>query len=409
MDILKWATEIENEVIGWRRKIYEHPELSDYEYETLALIRQVLTESGVAFVDVPGGGIMAFIEGNVPGKTVFLRADIDALPIEEDTCNWAQPKACLSKVPGVAHLCGHDAHTAMLMGAAKVLQAHKDLIEGRVILFFEQGEENGHGDIHMMEYIQKNNIHIDGCWAMHCFPTPAAGHIGLRVGGIFAGDMEWNVTVKAKDGRATTAIDCCASMLRAFHSGRMNGVTPFEGLTITCCIFQADQEEATCRIGGICRFHHRDKAGLPMKRTVRRIVENTAAAYGCELPVCDLSGPKEGLLNDPTCYQIAKDAISKNLGPEFVCDTDPTMGGESFTALSSYYPSVMALLGMRDEEKGFTAELHSPKFEANEVALKYGVAAHVSYALAFLQHKEPIPFEPFVGDFDAFLQARQAD
>ena len=146
-----------------------------------------------------------------------------------------------------------------------------------------------------------------------------------------------------------------------------------------------------------------------MKRAVRRIVESTAAAYGCELPVCDLSGPKEGLLNDPTCYQIAKDAISKNLGPEFVCDTDPTMGGESFTALSSYYPSVMALWGMRDEEKGFTAELHSPKFEANEVALKYGVAAHVSYALAFLQHKEPIPFEPFVGDFDAFLQARQAD
>ena len=409
MDILKWATEIENEVISWRRKIYENPELSDYEFKTLELIRQVLTESGVTFVDVEGGGIMAFIEGPVPGKTVFLRADIDALPIEEDTCNYKQPKACLSKVPGVAHLCGHDAHTAMLMGAAKVLQAHKELIEGRVILFFEQGEENGHGDIHMMHYIQENNIHIDGCWAMHCFPTPGAGKLGLRVGGIFAGDMEWNITVKAQNGRTTTAIDCCASMLRAFHSGRMNSVTPFEGLTITCCIFQANQEEATCRIGGICRFHHRDKAGLPMKRTVRRIAESTAAAYGCDLAVLSLAGPKEGLLNDPTCYQIAKDAITKDLGADFVCDTEPTMGGESFTALSSYYPSVMALLGMRDEAKGFTAELHSPRFEANEEALKYGVAAHVSYALAFLQHKDPIPFEPFVGDFDAFLQARQAD
>ena len=159
MDILKWATEIEDEVIAWRRKIYEHPELSDYEFETLALIRQVLTEASVTYVDVNGGGIMAFIEGDVPGKTVFLRADIDALPIEEDTCNWAQPKACLSKVPGVAHLCGHDAHTAMLMGAAKVLQAHKDLIEGRVILFFEQGEENGHGDVNMMKAaIQESNI-----------------------------------------------------------------------------------------------------------------------------------------------------------------------------------------------------------------------------------------------------------
>ena len=409
MDILKWATEIEEEVICWRRKIYEHPELSDYEYETLALIRQVLTEAGVNFVDVPGGGIMAFIEGPVPGKTVFLRADIDALPIEEDACNWKQPKACLSKVPGVAHLCGHDAHTAMLLGAAKVLQAHKDQLEGRVILFFEQGEENGHGDIHMMHYIQSNNIQIDGCWAMHCFPTPQAGHIGLRVGGIFAGDMEWNVTVKAQNGCTTSAIDCCASILRAFHSARMNSVTPFEGLTITCCIFQADQDNATCRIGGICRFHHRDKAGLPMKRAVRRVVENTCAGYGCDPVVLELSGPKEGLLNDPTCVDIAKAAIGEALGADFICDTDPTMGGESFTALSSYYPSVMALLGMGDEAHGFTAELHSPKFEANEAALRYGVAAHVSYAIGFLRHKEPIAFQPFVGDFDAFLQARQAD
>lgn len=409
MDILKWATEIEEEVIAWRRKIYEHPELSDCEFETLALIRQVLTQSGVTYVDVPGGGIMAFIDGPVPGKTVFLRADIDALPIAEDTCNNAQAKACLSKIPGVAHLCGHDAHTAMLLGAAKVLQAHKEQIEGRVILFFEQGEESGHGDIHMMHYIQSNNIHIDGCWALHCFPTPATGQLGLRLGGIFAGDLAWDFTVKAKDGRAVTAIDCCASILRAFHSGRMNSVTPFEGLTITCCIFQADQENATCRIGGICRFHHRDKAGLPMKRAVRRIVENTCTAYGCDIAEFELTGPKEGLLNDPTCYQIAKEAITKSLGAAYVCDTEPTMGGESFTVLSSYYPSVMALLGMQDEAKGFTAELHSPKFEANEEALKYGVAAHVSYALAFLQHKDPIPFEPFVGDFDAFLQARQVD
>lgn len=409
MDILKWATEIEQEVIAWRRKIYEHPELSDYEFETLALIRQALTESGVTFEDVPGGGIMAYIEGPVPGKTVFLRADIDALPIEEDPCNYKQPKACLSKIPGVAHLCGHDAHAAMLLGAAKVLQAHKELIEGRVILFFEQGEEDGHGDIHMMDHIQSNNIQIDGCWALHCFPSVPAGHIGLRIGGIFAGDLAWDFTVKAQDNRTTTAINCCASMLRAFHSGRMNGVTPFEGLTITCCIFQADQDNATCRIGGICRFHHRDKAGLPMKRTVRRIVESTAAGYGCQIADFNLSGPKEGLLNDPTCYQIAKDAIGKHLGADRAVDTDPTMGGESFTALSSYYPSVMALLGMRDEEKGFTAELHSPKFEANEAALKYGVAAHVAYALGFLQHKDPIPFDPFVGDFDAFLQARQAD
>ena len=409
MDILKWATEINDDLIRYRRQFYENPELSDLEENTLAFIRQELTAVGIAYTDIPQGGIMVFIDGPVPGKTVFLRADIDALPIEEDTCNWAQPKACLSKVPGVAHLCGHDAHTAMLLGAARVLHDHKDLIEGRVILFFEQGEENGHGDIHMMHYIQSNNIHIDSCWALHCFPHPSAGQLGLRIGGIFAGDLAWDFTVQAQDGRTTTAIDCCASMLRAFHTGRMNSVTPFEGLTITCCIFQADQEAATCRIGGICRFHDREKAGLPMKRAVRRIVENTASAYGCDIAAFELAGPKEGLLNDPTCYQIAKEAITRDLGAQFVCDTEPTMGGESFTALSSYYPSVMALLGMRDEAKGFTAELHNPKFEANEEALKYGVAAHVSYALAFLKHKEPIPFEPFVGDFDAFLQARQAD
>lgn len=407
MDILANTMQIKDYIIKCRRHLYANPEISDEEFKTLAFIKEELTAMGLNFVHIQGGGIMVFIEGIQPGKTVFLRADIDALPIQEADCNEKQPKACLSTVPGVAHLCGHEAHTAMLLGAAKLLGEHKDEIQGRVILFFEQGEENGHGDIHMMRYIEDNKVQIDSCWAMHVLPDLDMGQVCLIPGGIFAGAIDWDFTVAGKNSAA--AIDCCASIVNALHNARLSDVTPFEGLTVSCCLFRSDKEAGTCRIAGSCRFYDRDKAGLPIKRAFRRIVKETCLAYGCTLKEEFMMGPKEGLLNDPTCVQIARKAVGDALGTDKLATMDPTMYGESFTLLASYYPSVMALLGVRDTEKGFTAPLHNPKFEANEEALPYGAAATVAYALAFLNYKDPIPFKPFQGNFDTFLQAREEE
>ena len=406
MDIFDASQKISDYVIACRRQICQNPELSDKEFATLAFIRAQLDDLGIAYVSIEGGGIIATIEGPTPGKTVLLRADMDALALQEDPCNFKTQKTCLSSVPGVAHLCGHDAHVAMLLGAGKLLQENKNLLQGKVLLFFEQGEECGHGDIHMFDYIQTNDLPIDGCWALHVFPQLDKGYIGLIPGGVFAGAVSWGITLKPK-GKGNV-IDCGASILQAIQSARLSAVSPFEAITLTPCIFRTNPD-GTCLVRGSCRFYERDKAGLPMKRAIRRIAEETCKAYDCEIVDMRLNGPKEGLLNDPTCYEIAKEALTQALGSQAVVAIEPTMYGESFSALSSYYPSLMVLLGIRDAEKGITATLHNPKFEANEEALCYGVAASVAYAIAFLNHKQDIPFTPFVGSFDDFRAARQMD
>ena len=120
---------------------------------TVAFISEELTKLGIAHDVVLMGGVMGYIDGGKPGKTILLRADIDGLPMQESPNNTKFPKACVSKIDGVAHTCGHDPHAAMLLGAAAILHEHRDELEGRVVLFFERGEEAGHGDYYLRRHI----------------------------------------------------------------------------------------------------------------------------------------------------------------------------------------------------------------------------------------------------------------
>ena len=136
MDIWRASCEAEAYVIRCRRWLHEHAELSDQEEQTVAFILAELKEAGIECVDVPRGGVMGFIYGKKPGKTVLLRADIDALPMQEDTWNAKQPKVCVSKHDGVAHTCGHDTHAAMLLCAARLLHANREHFDIRQKVHF---------------------------------------------------------------------------------------------------------------------------------------------------------------------------------------------------------------------------------------------------------------------------------
>ena len=170
MDIMKEALAIEQQVIGWQEHFHVNAELSQKEEHTVEVILEHLNSLGIECVNVPDGGVLGFIHGGKPGKTVLLRADIDALDMQEAPRNDKFPKKVLSKNPGAAHTCGHDAHAAMLMGAAQILQQHAAQLEGEVVLYFERGEEHGEGDLHLMGYIQQHNIHVDGAWGLHMRP-----------------------------------------------------------------------------------------------------------------------------------------------------------------------------------------------------------------------------------------------
>ena len=140
MDILR---PYEAQMIADRRWLHEHPELSGQETQTIDYIVKALEEMGLSIHIIPDGGVIAYIRGNKSGKTVMLRADIDALPIQEPTHNLSKERVCVSENDGVMHACGHDAHTAVLLTAGEVLNANKEELNGDVLLVFERGEEGG--------------------------------------------------------------------------------------------------------------------------------------------------------------------------------------------------------------------------------------------------------------------------
>lgn len=400
MDIMNEALAIEQQVIAWQRHFHENPELSQKEEHTVSVILEHLNHLGIECVNVPDGGVLGFLGGKKPGKTVLLRADIDALDMQEAPCNDKFPKKVLSKNPGVAHTCGHDAHTAMLMGAAQILKAHEDELEGKVVLYFERGEEHGEGDLHLMGYIQRNNIHIDGAWGLHMRPNLPAGTIGIREGGINAAACGWFIRLEKMENNPFSMADCAVGVIHNLNTARMRAVSPYEALTITPCKVQLNDEK--CIVAGSCRFNEREIVGVPIHDVLENMLRSTCAAYGYTPVRMKVSGPTRNMVNHPVACQIANESIGAAIGKERVVPGELSLGGESFSTLTSYYPSIMAHVGNCNPEKGTTAQLHSPFFEVDPDVLKYGVAATVAYALGFLAHKAPIAFTPFVGTIKEF-------
>ena len=402
MDIWNEALAVEDYVIRCRRYLHENPELSDKEDNTVAFIIKELTAMGVSCVDVPGGGVMGFIHGGKPGKSVLLRADIDALAVQESTKNaFGMDKPVVSKIPGVSHTCGHDTHAAILLGAVKILQAHREEFAGEIVLYFERGEESGHGDYYMVKYLQDNNIHVDSAWGLHIKSFLPTGTMGLIPGGIYAGNTGFNTTIYGEN-----ALACGVAIINSLNTARMRDMNPYEKVTLS--VNKLQYQDGVCVVGGTCRYYDFDKAGTPMRDAIARIIGETVAAYGCttKAPV-KRGGGTRGVINNETCYEIAKSAIAKVIGEDKIAAHDPTMGAESFSILSSYYPSFYASLGAGYPGKPLISNNHNPAFDPDEAAFKTGVAATIAYALEFLAYDEPIEFTPFVGNIDEYLEANR--
>lgn len=400
MDIWQEALAVEDYVIRCRRYLHENPELSDQEDGTVAFILKELRSFGVACEDVPGGGVMGYIHGAKPGKSVLLRADIDALPVRESPVNaHGVPKPCVSKVDGVSHACGHDTHGAMLLGAAKILQAHREEFAGEIVLYFERGEEHGHGDYYMVKHLQDNHIHVDSAWALHIKSFLPTGTVGLVPGGFYAGNTGTGVTIYGEN-----ALACGVAVINGLNTARMRDMSPYEKVTLS--VNKLQYRDGVCQIGGTCRYYDYDKAGIPMRDAICRIIRETVEAYGCTTakPVKRPSGSR-GVINNDTCYEIAKSAIAKVIGADKLTTHNPNMGAESFSILSSYYPSFYGSLGAAHPDYPPVSNGHSPLFDPDEAAFKTGVAAHVAYALEFLAYDKPIEFTPFVGNIDEYLES----
>ncbi|HZW49665.1 MAG TPA: amidohydrolase, partial [Bacillota bacterium] len=203
MDIQKLAQEQFDYMVKHRRHLHTHPEMSGKEFETVLYIINELKALDIPYIEVENGGVLGFIKGTHPGKTVLLRADVDALPIQEPKVNLKAERTCVSQNAGVMHACGHDAHTSMLLGAAKILNQHKDEINGEVLLVFERGEEAAGNIRQIMHYMEDHKITWDGAWGLHCFQDMPTGTLGIRSGGCMAGSLVFRFKITGEGGHGS--------------------------------------------------------------------------------------------------------------------------------------------------------------------------------------------------------------
>jgi amidohydrolase len=385
------AKAYKEEVIANRRYLHANPELSYQEYNTAKFVKEKLQEMGITKIESKADtGWAALIEGNNPGKRVIaLRADMDALPIIE-----ANDVSYKSKNPGVMHACGHDAHTASLLGAAKILNEVKGDFEGTIKLIFQPGEEVAPGGASLMIADKVlENPRPNGIIGQHVMPFIEVGKVGFRPGIYMASADEIYVTVKGKGGHAAMPETLIDPVLIASHmivalqqvvsraaSPKIPSVLSFgrvEALGATNVIPNEVKIQGTFRT---LDEAWRAKAHEKMLSIAKGIVEGMGGELDFQI--------KKGypfLKNDPELTHRSHQAAIEYLGEENVLDLDIWMAAEDFAFYAQEVDGCFYRLGTRNEARGITSGVHTPTFDIDEDALEVGAGLMAFLAVSELE------------------------
>ena len=387
MNVKELAKEQESYVIQCRHYLHSHPELSTKEVNTTRFIKEELEKMGVEVQEFEGiTGCVGTIKGDKPGKTVMLRADIDALPITENP-----GKSYCSLNPGVMHACGHDCHTSMLLGAAKILSAHRDEIHGTVKLIFQMAEEIGRKS---EEYVKRGALEgVDAIFGMHIWSAVPAGKVNFESGERMACSDRFTIKIHGKSSHGSAphegkdAIIAGAAAIQALQTipSRINN--PFNALVVTVGIFNggtkeniiADQAELT---GTVRAFNREFRNSMP--EVIKSVVEPVVKGYGCSAEVDYYFGPSPLINDHEDLVLIARGAASKEMGEDALIPLKKMTGAEDFSVYMETVPGVFGYLGCRNEEKGIIAAHHHPAFDVDEDVLYHGTGIYVQFALDYL-------------------------
>ena len=387
MNVKELAKEQESYVIQCRHYLHSHPELSTKEVNTTRFIKEELEKMGVEVQEFEGiTGCVGTIKGDKPGKTVMLRADIDALPITENP-----GKSYCSLNPGVMHACGHDCHTSMLLGAAKILSAHRDEIHGTVKLIFQMAEEIGRKS---EEYVKRGALEgVDAIFGMHIWSAVPGGKVNFESGERMACSDRFTIKIHGKSSHGSAphegkdAIIAGAAAIQALQTipSRINN--PFNALVVTVGIFNggtkeniiADQAELT---GTVRAFNREFRNSMP--EVIKSVVEPVVKGYGCSAEVDYYFGPSPLINDHEDLVQIARGAASKEMGEDALIPLKKMTGAEDFSVYMETVPGVFGYLGCRNEEKGIIAAHHHPAFDVDEDVLYHGTGIYVQFALDYL-------------------------
>ena len=403
------AKKYEDYTMSTRNYLHEHPELTGEEYETVKFIMAELEKMGADYVEIPNGGVLVTIKGTAEkdkGKTVMLRADCDALPVtEKDNLNGT--RCVWSKNPGVMHACGHDAHTAMLLTAAKILLEKQDEIEGTVYLIFERGEEGAGNVRYIIPYCENHGIKPDSIYGAHVSALDPTGNIIINDTDVLAAAMGFEIEIEGLGGHGSrpdmsnNPLDCFVAIYQRLESLRLTKVDPFKTCTYSIGKFGGGNAgnviPQTVTFAGTMRTFDPAGAGMEFYEAFKKAVDGICAAYDCKPKYIRYAKPGLATVNDIECSKFAQEAVAADIGDGKVVQNEPWMGSESFSSYLKVWPGVFAFVGVRNLEKGCGAGHHNEQFDIDLDGLKYGVAAYADYALEFLKkdfvttHKEKDP------------------
>lgn len=372
------AGAVSDDVVRWRREIHRHPELGFEERRTSALVERELTRAGLEPRRIVTTGIVATLTGARPGKCIALRADMDALPVMEGS-----GEAFSSEVAGAMHACGHDAHTAMLLGAAVSLAAERERLAGTIKFFFQPAEEGPGGALPMIEAGVMEDPRVDAVAMLHVTPLLQVGAIGLHRGPAQASCDDFDITIVGRGGHAGHAhksvdtIPIASEIVLALQRIVSREVDPLQPVVISMGTinggFRRNVVAETTTIGGTIRCLD-DGVRATMPERLERIVKGVCEAHRASYSL-NIEHGYPPVFNDPA---LADDiaAIAEGVTEvTAVIDLDrPTMGAEDFAYFAQKAPGCVIRLGVGFDGVADPPMLHSPAFRLDERALPVGVA-----------------------------------
>ena len=376
------------QMIDTRRALHAHPELANEETRTAGLVAGRLRALGLEpRTGIGGTGVIAMIQGGRPGKTVLLRADMDALPIQEENDTPYR-----SQTAGKMHACGHDCHTAILLGVAKQLQLDAAPLPGRAKLVFQPAEEAGEGARSMIRDGALRDPKPDAAFGLHVWQDLDLGQVGVTSGPMMAAVDFFKVTVTGIGTHAAMPqigvdpVVCLAHMITALQTLVSREADPLHALVVSVTQLEAGSAfniiAPTATMQGTVRvFDPTLWAEVPGR--FERIVQGVAQAFRCTANV-DYQRCNGPTINDPAMAGIAREAAIEVVGAANIVDDVRTMGGEDFSAFLLEVPGCFIAIGSRNAARGLIHGHHHPRFDVDEDCLAIGAEVLLRTAQRFL-------------------------
>jgi len=394
IDVFASANQILPGVIDLRRKIHANPELGNQLPETTAAVLNELSDLGLEIrASKETTSLIATLKGEGDGPRILLRGDMDALPMPEDN-----ELSFASRNANKMHACGHDAHTAMLVGAARLLHENKEHVNGTVDFFFQTGEEGYYGaKVVLDEGMFEAPYSPDAIFALHITPLMDSGKFTGRPGPILAAADTWKIKVTGKGGHASMPHDAldpipvACEIVQALQHMVVSRINAFNPVVLTTTKIEAGTTsnvipESVDMLGTLRSTSERSRAKA--HEGIKRIATQIAMAHEMEAEV-ELSLGYPVTVNHPDFVDFARGTLEQLFGEgAYIPMKTPMMGAEDFSYLLERWPGAMFFLGVKPDDPSLAAPCHSNRMILNEESMAYGIAAHAAIAMNYLNQPE---------------------